>query len=95
MENSREKTREQIRDTQRSGKRRHSESAVTFASTHHDTTVPPPRKQGARISSENNEYDDNDIVDLNDSSNDHPAYSRDDELRDSDKISSLTTKLYR
>ena len=91
-ENSREQTRKQIRDYLRSGKRRHS---LVFASNHQDTTtVPPPRKQGVPITSEN-EVDDNDIIELNDSSHDHYVYSADDSLRDCDKIASLTTKLCR
>ena len=61
-ENSREQTPEQISDYHRSGKRRHS---LVFASTHQDTTVSPPRKQGDPITSEN-EDDDNDIIELND-----------------------------
>ena len=85
----REISREQIWDMQRTCKCRHSESDVTF-STQHDTTVPSPRKQGARVEID----DDDDDNDLNDSNN-HTIYSTDDALKDCDKITSLTTKLCR
>ena len=68
-----------IRESQRHGKRRHSESAVTL-SNQNETTVPPPRKQGVHIENDDDDTDLND-TDLNDSIT-NIVYSNEDALRD-------------